>query len=328
MTWSRARRILAVSLLLASVTYVAWRLLSDDEAIDALLSISPVAAVGLVMLQVAYLIPQAVRYRLAIEHTAGTSIPWGEWLRLFLIGRFLNTLIPQAGNAYRGLRLKEDHGIPVTRYLGGFLAFTWLSTIMNLLLAVIVISILEPSLMIGQFPALVVTSGGLVVVTSSPPLALLLIRQFRLERGIWGWAYRRFEDLLGAAVSIVHSRSTLAAFSAVGLVGFGLAIAIFGASFNALDLDASASAVVLFFVLLQLATYVNLTPGNLGVLEIGFGALGSQLGIGLVGGLLVAAVIRVSGTIALLLIGIAAGGLPIARTAAAERAQGRDHVEG
>jgi hypothetical protein len=78
------------------------------------------------------------------------------------------------------------------------------------------------------------------------------------------------------------------------------------------------STVVLFFVLSQLSTYVQITPGNLGVFELGFGALGSQLGIGLVGGLLVAALIRVTGYIALLIAGLALGGIKAARGLSAE----------
>ena len=102
-------------------------------------------------------------------------------------------------------------------------------------------------------------------------------------------------------------------FLVVGLIGLGIALFMFGLAFEALDIDVSVSTVVVFFVLLQLSTYVNITPGNLGLLELGFGALGAQLGIGLVGGLLVAALIRISGYSALVLAGVSVGGIEALR---------------
>ncbi len=304
------RRAAGLVIMASSVAYVGWRILSDDEARHALGSVAPTAIVGLIVLQAVYLLPQAYRYLLVLRQAADRPIPLLGWFRLFVLGRFLNSLIPQAGTVYRGIRLREDYDVPVARYLGGFVAFTWLSTLLNLAAASVVVAVLEPDLMIGNVSGLVITLSLLVALAFGPPAFVWLVRRFRLEGdGFWGWASRRFEELLASTAAAVRSRATLIRFVAVGLVALGIAVLIFGLAFDALDLEVSASTVVMFFVLLQLSTYVNITPGNLGLLEIGFGALGSQLGVGLTGGLLVAALIRFSGYVALVLVGLSIGGI-------------------
>lgn len=318
MNWPRLRKVLATILLILSVSYVVWHVASDDEALSALRSISPIAAIGLIVLQGVYLLPQALRYRISVEQASNTKVPLAPWLRLFVIGRFLNTLIPQAGNAYRGVRLREDYGIPLTRYLGGYVAFTWLSTLLNLAVASVLIASLEPLLQIGGFPALAVTTTLFCVIVVLPPITLRFVRRFPLDSGVWGWAYRRTVDLLASATSILRNPPVLARFLAVSLAGLTVALIMFKLAVDALELEASLSTVVLFYVILQLATYVNVTPGNLGVLEIGFGALGSQLGIGFVGGILIAAVMRISGTVALLTVGASLGSLTTYRQLASK----------
>lgn len=308
MTWPAARHLLGLTLMVAAVAYVAWRILGDSEAREVLGSVPALAGFGLIVLQAIYLLPQAYRYLLALRQATVQPIPVLGWFRLFVLGRFLNSLIPQGGTIYRGLRLKEDYDVPVAHYLGGFVAFTWLSTVLNLTTATIVIAVLEPDLAIGDASALAITLVTLAGATVGPFALRWMINRLSLEKGFWGWLNRRLQELLEAATAVVRSPKTLAQFLIVGLVGLAIAIAIFEVAFNALDLNASLSTVVVFFVLLQLSTYVNLTPANLGVLELGFGALGAQIGIGLLGGLLVAALLRVSGFIALLVAGLSIGG--------------------
>lgn len=315
MIWPSARRAIGLAIMLVAVAYVAWRILWDSEAREVLGSVPAIAVVGLIALQAIYLLPQAYRYLIALRQATDRLIPALGWFRLFVLGRFLNSLIPQGGTVYRGLRLKEDYGVPVAHYLGGFVAFTWLSTVLNLVAASVVIGVLEPDLTIGDVPGLAVTLTTLALVTIGPVGLHWLIGRLRLEKGFWGWANRRLTELLEATAAVVRSPATLGRFVIVGLIGLVIAIAMFRVAFDALELDASLSTVIVFFVLLQLSTYINITPANLGLLELGFGALGSQLGIGLVGGLLVAALLRISGYSALLLAGLAIGGRTALRSA-------------
>ena len=119
--------------------------------------------------------------------------------------------------------------------------------------------------------------------------------------------------MLSAAVRIGRHPETLTRFTVAALVGLALWITVFALAFNAVGVEASSSTITLFYVLQQLGTYVNITPGNLGVQELYSGVLASQLGIGLTFGLVVAAVIRITAYLALLLVGGLLGGFKVLR---------------
>ena len=132
-----AWRIVGLVLMAVSIVAVIVAITTDDEGWEAFGSVGLGAALALVGLQVLGLLTQAYRYWLTIDEAGTSPIPPMTWLRLFILGRFLNTLVPQAGNAYRGIQLKRRFGLSISRYLGAFLAFIWLSTLVNLVAALV-----------------------------------------------------------------------------------------------------------------------------------------------------------------------------------------------
>lgn len=302
-------RVAVVFLLVTSVAAVIWGISSDGEGWDLLRSVGVRAAAALIVLQGVGLLTQAYRYWLTVDHVADTRVPPLVWLRLFILGRFLNSLLPQAGNAYRSLRLKEDYGIAITKYLSSFLAFVWLSTLVNLAGALAVVLVAEPGLAFGPVPGSVVVTTLLVGFAVGPPAALWILRRFSVESSSrMAWLYRHLEDMVAGAVRVAQSGATVGRFVLAAAAGLGIWIAVFAITFAALDIEVSTSAVVVFYVLQQLGTYVNITPGNLGVQELYSGALASQLGVGLTGGLIVAAIVRITALATLLVFGSTLGG--------------------
>lgn len=316
MTESRrpAWRILGLVIMVASVLAVAWTITADEDGWAAFRSIGFGAVVALVALQAAGLLTQAYRYRLAIDEAGTHSVPPFVWLRLFILGRFLNALVPQAGNAYRSLRLKDEYGLPISRYLGAFLAFIWLSTLINLAATLVVLLIVEPDLDFGGFSAPVFTVLLFGLAAGAPGSLLWLLRRIRTDPSSrTGWAHRRTQEMLDATIALTRSRATLLRFAAAALIGLGLWVTTFAVAFEAVGVEISLSAVTLFYVLQQLGTYWNITPGNLGVQELYSGLLAAQLGVGLTAGLVVAALIRLTALLTLLIFGVGLGGVRVLR---------------
>ncbi len=306
---STARRIASAVVLAASVALIVWIVANDEEGLAALESVSPIAVLGLVPLLAADFTAQAYRYKLTVDEASGQQVPMWPWFRLFVIGRFLNALIPQAGNAYRAVRLKEDYAIPITRYLSGLVAFTWLSTLLNLILTLILVAVFEPQLRLGDSRALWVILGLLVVAAAAPPAASWVIQRLKIDRGAIGWVYRRVRDMVSGAVRIAGSSATVTRFGIVGVAGAAASGAAFYIAFRALGFEASVSTVMLFFVLQQFGNYVQVTPGNLGLLELLSAALATQVGFAATTGLLVSALIRLVRYGILLVGGLSVGGL-------------------
>jgi hypothetical protein len=88
-----------------------------------------------------------------------------------------------------------------------------------------------------------------------------------------------------------------------------LALSVLILVFDGIDAGVGLSEAALFLALLQTSNVVSLTPSNLGVQELSFGALATGLGIGIGPGLLAASIVRVTGLVALAL-GAAAVRIP------------------
>lgn len=71
-------------------------------------------------------------------------------------------------------------------------------------------------------------------------------------------------------------------------------------------------------------TSINLPPGNLGVRKVAFGLLADLTGIGMAEGMLVSALLRVVGYIALFAVALAMGGLGVLRQAERYRSEADD----
>jgi uncharacterized membrane protein YbhN (UPF0104 family) len=88
--------------------------------------------------------------------------------------------------------------------------------------------------------------------------------------------------------------------------------------FAALGREVGAAEAIAFYVLLQLATYLTITPGNLGVQELAFGALAVGVGGAAVEGVVVSGLLRVTGVLALVAAGLPLGGVAAVREARSE----------
>ncbi len=131
----RIPRWLSVALVVLTLGLVAWMVARDRPSLEALGNIEPIDVFVIMVLQVLYLIPEGYRQEIVIESSSHTSIPSFQWYRIFIVGRFLNTLIPQSGNVYRALRLRNDLGIAISDFGGGMAAFVIMSVVASLFVA-------------------------------------------------------------------------------------------------------------------------------------------------------------------------------------------------
>ncbi len=326
MRWNTrlSTRVIAVTRIVAvgaSLTLFSVILLRSDETLDTLRALDAWALLWIVALQAVYLLPQAYRYWIILDSASDGAVRFWPWARVFVVGRFLNLAIAQAGNVYRAVTLKRQHGITYTEYITAFFAFTWLATVLNLALAILVVVVSPPSFSIGQIPVLLVLAFAFVVVALTPIVLSRLLRAGATQTTFWGKLQSRSTALLRSSVGMLRLPALMIRFVTVGIVGFGLAVAIFGLTFRSLQIEVSMAETVLFYVLLQLTTYLVITPGNLGIQELSFGGLAEATGIGLTPGLVAGAVIRVTGVVALIITGFALGGvgaLKEARSASVE----------
>lgn len=306
-------KLLSWVLLVASLVLVVHFLWQRGDALRALSRIGAPLIAALLVMHLVYLVTSGYRYRVVLEKCSDRPVGFRLWFRIYVLSQFLNFAVPQLGSVYRALRLKKEFGISYTRYITGFFSVAWLSAGMNMAMAVVAIVVLQPDLRVGRIPAYLLPLAIGLVVVAAAPLGNLLFGAVKFRAASLAWIQSKLSEVLQVSLSNCRDLRYMLTVAGLGLLVLVQACVIFGLIFSALGLPVAVAALILFYVILQVGTYVNLTPGNIGVQELAFGVLASQLGIGMAEGILAGVFLRIIGYVSLLLIVLPIGGLGVFR---------------
>ena len=301
--------------LLLSVVATVWLIVVRREDLSSLRQVSLSSIIVLTLLQAAFIVVQSGRYHAVVVKCAETRVPFFAWLRLFLIAQVLNLFVPQAGNVYRGFELKRAFGVSLTRYVAAYVNAPWTAMVLYFTLGAVVVGAIGQGIEVSGL-ALAVLLGVAAVVMAVAPFAgravlTLLPQRYRPI----AWLHRRLGEVLTVTITSVRDPAYLGRLLLWTLASFVLGVALFWVGFGAVNLDVGLAPVVAYFVVLQLTTFVMITPGNLGVRELAFGVLAASLGAAVVEGVLVSALLRATKYIALLALSLPMGGVQAVATA-------------
>lgn len=298
--------------LAVSLVYILCLLWHKRDQVQTLLANIRLEYILIIMtVQIIFLILQAWRYQIVIEKCSGTKIPYKPWLKLFILGRFLNRFVPQSGNLFRSIKLKQDYRISYTDYISSFLAFAWLDTIFNLIVAIIVIRITASELKIGSVNAAYLLIAVVAVIFVVPFLLNLLFKNINFKAKSIKWIHSKISEVLTVNINNLKDISFLLKTAILGLLVFISVCVILNTCFIGLNIRTQIAAIVLFCALHKLSLFVTITPGNIGVQEIAYGVLAELMNIGMEQGILVSVIIRIAGTIVVSVWGILCGGVEL-----------------
>ena len=281
---------------------LAWLVIRDASSLDALGGITFGQVAVIMGLQLLYLVPESYRQQIVVESVSGTRLsPYG-WFRIFIVGRFLNSLIPQLGTVYRAVRLKRDFAISYTDFGGALAAFLLLSLLLNLLVAAALLA--SGELQIGVVPAWVaplLAAGGVV--------AAAVIAHFFSGRSSsrTSQLLATLQAVVDSAISAATDRRLLVRFVITWLATLVVVVALYGAVFSVVGVEPGFGQIVALYALVQVSSFVVITPGNLGVQELGFAGLAVVLSIPGAEAVLAAALIRATGWVAIAVPSVAVG---------------------
>lgn len=282
------------TLTVVAVAVIVWLNRSD---LDALGELTVPAMALIVGLQVLYLVPQSYRYEIVTEEHAGVALPSLPWFRIFTIGTLLNNFLMQAGLVYRSAALKRLAGVGLAAYIGSYASFAWLSLLLNLGVAAVLLGALSPGVAFGPAPAwLTMIAVGLVVAVAPAVLRRIAGRLGSPHRFV-----RAANGILDDIVDLPRRPRFARRFLVSSALATACGTAVVLATAHGLDAGVSVGEAALFLALVQMSSLVVITPGNLGIRELAFGLIGGALETGAVNGLLISAVTRATGIVALLL---------------------------
>jgi hypothetical protein len=258
---------------------------------------------------------QAFRMALAVGLSTPVEVPARTWLRVVMLGQFLNLMVPQLGNLYRGVTLKREYGVTYTAYATGLFTFVWLDTTFGFGLCILVLAVLQPGLQLGSVPVLPVLGIVLTMLLSAPIAAAKLLGAMPLGSGRLARAQARANGLLTTAGNCLQKPRFLLKFMAVCALVMAEQALILWLCFRVVGLAIDAETAVLFQTLIKLSNQVVITPGNLGLTELAFGVLGSAArGGSMEYGIAAALVFRTLFTSIVVVVGVLLGGIGLLRS--------------
>jgi len=307
------KKILKSIIAVACIIYLVRFFYTNRDSLDVAFNLNILTIVYIVTLFIIYLLLHSYRFQLVLEKCSGHRLPFFPWLKILILGRFLNTIFSQTGNVYRGVRLKKDYNISYTDYISSFTSFAWMDTCMNLIIATVAVAALSPDLRIGQFTAWKILAIPAVVVIILPILAEVLLHKINFKNRHLNWLHLKLSEVLTVSVNNLRDTTYLLKILLLGLAMFIRTCASFYIYFSVFDIHVSMSALAVFYALFHLSVFVIITPGNLGVQEVAYGFLSEQMGIGMAQGVLVVALMRVVGTCVICTLGLILGGHDLLR---------------
>ena len=305
----RWRPLLRGIVLAACLLYLVDFFRSNQEQLALLLRFQASHLFVVSILFVLYFFVYSYRFQLVVEACSGQDLRFVAWFKLVVIGRFLNGLLPQAGNVYRTVRLKQDFGVTHTAYATGLASYGWLDIAMNFGVALLLVSIYQVPIAFWGYPADVILAASLALVVLLPFVLHLILRMRAPGKNTVGFLEDRLQAVVRGTVASVRDLRHLTVYAGLGLILFGLMAGVFYLLFLGSGTELDVTRLAVFYALYRVTVYVTVTPGNLGVREIAYGVLGEQLGVGMGEGVIVAAVVRIVSYVVLAVLGALVGGV-------------------
>ena len=302
-------RILRTALALGCVSYIVYFLIKNKQDLKVVFDINPIYLTLFFIFSILGQSLVAYRWRIVLHKCSGKTIAFFKWLRYFILGRFLNLIAPQLGNLYRSVALKKDYGITYTDYISSMASYTWMDTCLNLLFAWIVIAVVDIRLKIGQVSALAIVTLILIFAFIMPVIFEYLFSKKMFKRKFLKWAQSKVHEVLTTALQNVRDVNFIFKIISTAVLAFVYTIAMLYFCFKVFDITISLPALSLFYVIMRISNLVIITPGNIGLREIAYGIIGSQIGISMTEGIIISIILRIVNNLVLLVLGTLYGGI-------------------
>jgi len=307
-----------VALVLAALAVRS--LLADPSSLRALAGLDAATIAELWALSLLNNLFISQRMALAVVECGGPRVAAWAWFKLVIVGQFMNLVVPQLGNVYRGLQLKREHGVSYLAYASGLLTFVWLDTILGVLLCGILLAVARPLLALGGVRALPALGLFLVALLAAPLVVARVLPLFAPKQRLLARAHGVAARLISSATASLRRPAFVGRFCAIGLLVTVVQVLALRLCFRAVGAPMDLATAALLQVVVKVSNQIVLTPGNLGVTELAWGALGrAATGASLANGVAAALLFRVVFTPLLVVLGLAFGGAGVLARTRAER---------
>lgn len=295
------------------ILWVGWYFYHNRQGLELFTSMPAGVVVALLALFTLHLFLYTFQFYFILRQCTSRPFPFWTFFKTIILGRFLSSIAPQAGGVFRAVYLKTKFDVAYTHYLSGIFAFLWIDAAMNILLSAAVIGCFAPAFHIGSLSVWWII--GAMAACWFVPIGLeLLFRRIFPKEGIWTRLHARLSELLTITVGSIRHTKMLTMVVAANLLNFINNIVILQLCLSDNAQRASIPVLAMFFILLKITSYLIITPGNLGVREIAYAFLGSQLNLDPGRAMALSILYRIFGMIITSAFGIYFGGIKLLKS--------------
>ncbi len=307
----KVKKIVQIIFLILSIIYIVNFFIHNTESLRVISRIKITDLLIISSLTIVYFLIFSYRFKVVIEKCSKIYTPFWDLFRIFIQARFLNSMIPQLGNLFRGVVLKKKYKISYTNYISAFISFAWMDTSINLLIASIIIFILANKLLIGGYHASLLLLLAFLLISATPLLIHYLLRIISIKYPPISWMQTKLKQVTEISLNNIKDLNYMIKIITLGLLILIRTVTVYYILFNSFGVKPNIYSLVVFYVLFKVSGFIVITPGNIGIQEIAFGFLSKTFGIGMAEGILVSLTARVISTIIIIVGGILFGGLNI-----------------
>jgi hypothetical protein len=211
------------------------------------------------------------------------------FFRVYVVGRLMNSLIPQGGVFYRGWALKQEAWMACKTYAIVFSGFGWLSVATALVITAVVLSLRDQELLLFGHDGQLIIIGLLFFSLLVPGLLKGLVALLPSRGKVAGRFVTTVTSLAESVRALLTDCTLFVKFLSLSAVSFLLVAFFYAIAFENIGVSIRLSELLVFASLMKYVGLVQMTPGNLGVQEFLAGflgqATGSTVAVGVVAGL-------------------------------------------
>ena len=255
------------------------------------LNLSPASITLLVAAQGAYLLTESLRMQSVLQEAAGIKFGVGTMFRIFVIARVLNLVVPQSGNVYRVASLKDEYDAPIVETTGGIASFVWISVTASLALSTVLTFLADSE----STNSSAVTPGLLAALTVGTAIApwIILALASRITNDNAFFSKVRRGSI--AALEVLRHPRALLRFIGWWALSIIVIVVIYSTAFTMVGDVPPIGTLIAIYALVQATSFVVITPGNIGIQDLGFAAVAVLFGSSPEVAAAAALIVRISG---------------------------------
>ena len=311
---------LVISALL--IVYIIYYIANNTDEFLKLKHITFLQIVQMYLVYCIFLMVVGQRMLIIAREYGLRNISFVGWIRIFLLARFFNKFIPQAGNIYRAVKLKNDHGFSYQQYLTTLLSFIWMDTITMLMILTIVFLLFERSFIILGMPVYALSLILLVGLSVSP----LIISYFSKYKTNIDSRFSKIFRYISDSINILYLPGLIIKQLFLSTVSFSLYVYILNICAIGIGVEVPLFMLVIFAAVIKLSSYVVITPGNIGIKELALGYLSMASNLDFGDGIMIAGITRIIIYISTISMGCLFGGIPMIKDLQAYKLNNKEDI--